>query len=164
MSRVSLPGGRVIETCDEIMDDDVVLERSQRIADFHAHLHYLDSVRSSPLTEDELKSEEFKAYSKHFDKICEDVDAKYVRPRKKRIVELTGQQAPVTASQKTVYVRGLLESKWPAEYRDGARCGAWLSKGGYPRGFAAWPLERKNAWFAGFNKEYSERPADARAS
>jgi hypothetical protein len=49
-----------------------------------------------------------------------------------------------------------LRTFWPDEFRDGARCGLFLrfddnrEKGGYPRGFHRWPLERRNAWFAGF--------------
>jgi hypothetical protein len=44
-----------------------------------------------------------------------------------------------------------LKERWPAEYRDGARCAFLLKfdgdreKGGYPRGFHAWPLERRDA-------------------
>lgn len=51
-----------------------------------------------------------------------------------------------------------LKTAWPAEFRDGARCG-FLQKydgsreaGGYPNGFHAWPQDRRNAWFAGFNR------------
>ena len=50
-----------------------------------------------------------------------------------------------------------LRQRWPTEFRDGAR-GAFLMRfdgqrepGGYPLGFHGWPLERRNAWFAGFN-------------
>jgi hypothetical protein len=50
-----------------------------------------------------------------------------------------------------------LRQRWPTEFRDGAR-GALLMRfdgqrepGGYPLGFNGWPLERRNAWFAGFN-------------
>ena len=56
-----------------------------------------------------------------------------------------------------------LREQWPAEYRDGARCG-FLQKydgrrdcGGYPPGFARWSLERRNAWFAGFNCGFHDR-------
>lgn len=59
-------------------------------------------------------------------------------------------------------------SRWPDEYRDGARSAAGLPVGPreagdkprYPRGFHEWPLERRNAWFAGFNGEYSRRARD----
>jgi hypothetical protein len=56
-----------------------------------------------------------------------------------------------------------LRERWSAEYRDGARC-AFLQqyegqrdRGGYPSGFADWPLERRNAWFAGFNRGFHDR-------
>jgi hypothetical protein len=56
-----------------------------------------------------------------------------------------------------------LHEQWPAEYRDGARCAFLLrfdgerEGGGYPRGFRRWPLERRNAWFAGFNVGFHDR-------
>jgi hypothetical protein len=56
-----------------------------------------------------------------------------------------------------------LRERWPDEYRDGARCAFLLKfdgdreRGGYPRGFQAWPLERRNAWFAGFNRGFHDR-------
>jgi hypothetical protein len=56
-----------------------------------------------------------------------------------------------------------LEQRWPNEFRDGARC-AFLRRfdghrqeGGYPVGFRNWPLERRNAWFAGFNRGFHDR-------
>jgi hypothetical protein len=56
-----------------------------------------------------------------------------------------------------------LRSRWPDDFRDGARCGFLLrfdgerEEGGYPRGFHLWPLERRNAWFAGFNVGFHDR-------
>jgi hypothetical protein len=56
-----------------------------------------------------------------------------------------------------------LRERWPAEFRDGARCAFFLrfdgdrEKGGYPRGFHSWPLARKNTWFAGFNLGFHDR-------
>jgi hypothetical protein len=56
-----------------------------------------------------------------------------------------------------------LQDKWPAEFRDGARCGFLQRRDslygpcGYPAGFAHWQLERRNAWFAGFNIGYHDR-------
>jgi hypothetical protein len=54
-------------------------------------------------------------------------------------------------------VRARLKAKYPAEFRDGVRA-AFLGKGDgqcepgdYPLGFHGWPLERRNAWFAGYN-------------
>jgi hypothetical protein len=61
-----------------------------------------------------------------------------------------------------------LRERWPVEYRDGARCGFLLrfdgerKRGGYPRGFDRWPVERKNAWFAGFNTGFHDRLRFAR--
>jgi hypothetical protein len=56
-----------------------------------------------------------------------------------------------------------LREKWPPEFRDGARCG-FLQRhegvgnpGGYPPGFDHWQLERRNAWFAGFNVGFHDR-------
>ena len=45
---------------------------------------------------------------------------------------------------------------YPDEYADGARR-AYAGNKLYPRRFAAWPLERRNAWFAGFNVGYCDR-------
>jgi hypothetical protein len=61
--------------------------------------------------------------------------------------------------------RRALQRAWPAEFADGIRCGLLpgpdtappRDAGGYPQGFHGWPLERCNAWFAGFNFGYSER-------
>jgi hypothetical protein len=56
-----------------------------------------------------------------------------------------------------------LRERWPAEYRDGARC-AFLMRfdgdreaGGYPRGFHQWPLGLRNAWYAGFSVGFHDR-------
>jgi hypothetical protein len=54
---------------------------------------------------------------------------------------------------------------YPTEFKDGAELGLIGSdkakgereKGGYPLGFHAWPLERRNGWWAGFNVGYSTR-------
>ena len=56
-----------------------------------------------------------------------------------------------------------LKEKWPDEWRDGARCGFLQEyedkreRGGYPKGFHKWPLERRDAWFAGFNRGFHDR-------
>ena len=39
---------------------------------------------------------------------------------------------------------------YPAEFNDGAKR-AFEGSALYPPGFRDWPLERRNAWFAGFN-------------
>jgi hypothetical protein len=56
-----------------------------------------------------------------------------------------------------------LTQRWPNEFRDGARK-AFLRRfdstrqeGGYPAGFHHWPPERRNAWFAGFNRGFHDR-------
>jgi hypothetical protein len=56
-----------------------------------------------------------------------------------------------------------LTQRWPDEFRDGARF-AFLRRfdgtrqeGGYPSRFQYWPLERRNAWFAGFNRGFHDR-------
>jgi hypothetical protein len=53
--------------------------------------------------------------------------------------------------------RARLEARWPKEYRLGYRFG-FLGKAdkphdsaGYPIGLAAWPIDRKNAWWCGWN-------------
>lgn len=59
--------------------------------------------------------------------------------------------------------RAAFKARWPDEFRDGARC-AFLGeypgmreRGGYPKGFHQWPLERRDAWFAGFHLGVIER-------
>ena len=56
-----------------------------------------------------------------------------------------------------------LRWRWPSEFRDGAR-GALLMRfdgqrepGGYPLGSHGWRLERRNVWFAGFNRGFHDR-------
>lgn len=56
-----------------------------------------------------------------------------------------------------------LRASWPAEFRDSARC-AFLGQqpgardaAGYPSGFHSWPLDRRNAWWAGFNRGRCDR-------
>ena len=56
-------------------------------------------------------------------------------------------------SRESFYIR----RDFPREFADGESMGAgWepggeREEGGYPLGFHGWPLERRNAWFAGFN-------------
>jgi hypothetical protein len=56
-----------------------------------------------------------------------------------------------------------IRERWPHEFRDGARCGFLQrydgnrERGGYPLGFHRWPLERRNAWYAGFNRGFCDR-------
>jgi hypothetical protein len=56
-----------------------------------------------------------------------------------------------------------LRSRWPNECTDGASCALLQEypgareRAGYPKGFHDWPLERRNAWFAGYNYGFHER-------
>lgn len=52
--------------------------------------------------------------------------------------------------------RESLRQRYPVEFNDGARR-AFNSIKRYPRGFLGWPLEKRNAWFAGFNMGYMDR-------
>ncbi len=59
--------------------------------------------------------------------------------------------------------RARFKLAWPAEFADGERC-AFLrrfegdrERGGYPRGFHQWTLERRNAWYCGYNFGLDER-------
>ena len=56
--------------------------------------------------------------------------------------------------------RERIRQAFPDEFADGAKRGF---KGDplYPHGFTTWPLDRRNAWFAGFNKGYSDRKRGA---
>jgi hypothetical protein len=60
-------------------------------------------------------------------------------------------------------VRAELCAKFPSEFEHGYRTG-YLGEfqkpcdaAGYMIGHHTWPLDRKNAWFAGFNLGYVER-------
>ena len=44
----------------------------------------------------------------------------------------------------------------PREFADGAKR-AFSGNRLYPPGFKDWPLDRRNAWFAGWNKGYVDR-------
>ena len=52
--------------------------------------------------------------------------------------------------------RNWLKETFPKEFEDGVLCGLEVRHhvGNYPRGFHKWPLDRRNAWFAGFNVGY----------
>jgi hypothetical protein len=56
-----------------------------------------------------------------------------------------------------------IRARWQKEFDDGARC-AFLCKfpgereaGGYPKGFHRWPLDRRDAWHAGYNRGFHDR-------
>lgn len=55
--------------------------------------------------------------------------------------------------------RTLLRRSFPDDFLDGARAGLAIrafdgdrEPGNYPLGFHEWPLERRNAWWAGYNQ------------
>jgi len=55
-------------------------------------------------------------------------------------------------------------TKYEDEFHDGWRCGARgvptdtpREDGGYPKGFNQWNLERKNAWFCGWQVGIKEK-------
>jgi hypothetical protein len=53
-----------------------------------------------------------------------------------------------------------LADRWPEEFRLGYRFGFRgkadppCDQAGYPAGFHGWPLDRRNAWFAGWNSGF----------
>ena len=55
---------------------------------------------------------------------------------------------------------------YPSEFNDGVAVGLGNNltgsrePGDYLSGFHGWPLDRRNAWFAGFNFSYSRRLRD----
>jgi hypothetical protein len=65
--------------------------------------------------------------------------------------------ATVVSIKPAVDRRNELRRKWRDAFDDGARC-AFLEEypaerelGGYPKGFHSWPLDKRSAWFSGFN-------------
>jgi hypothetical protein len=58
---------------------------------------------------------------------------------------------PSRVPDKAARIRGL----WPKEWSAGARAGYEAKS--YPHGFCAWPLDRRNAWFSGFNRGRCDR-------
>jgi hypothetical protein len=62
-----------------------------------------------------------------------------------------------------------LQAVYPNEFRNGYRF-AFLGKtdsprdkGGYPLGFHTWPLDKRNAWWAGANRGLCDRASIAEA-
>ena len=59
--------------------------------------------------------------------------------------------------------RAHFKRAWPDEFANGERCAFYKrfdgerERGGYPKGFHRWPLERRNAWYCGFNLGRVER-------
>jgi hypothetical protein len=52
--------------------------------------------------------------------------------------------------------RARIRQAFPSEFADGARR-AFTGDHLYPSGFLDWPLDRRNAWYAGFNHGYALR-------
>ena len=64
--------------------------------------------------------------------------------------------------------RERLERAWPDAFRDGVRAAFGFfppahELGGYFKGFHGSPLERRNAFFAGFNLGFGDRRRDHKA-
>jgi hypothetical protein len=61
-----------------------------------------------------------------------------------------------------------LRAAWPDEFEAGFRYGyaqefpGKREDGCYPRGFSAWPEDRRNAWWAGCNQGWGELAASKR--
>jgi hypothetical protein len=55
-------------------------------------------------------------------------------------------------ARETRQERRALQRRSPEAFKDGMQSGAGLK--GYPPGFADWPLDRRNAWWAGANLGY----------
>lgn len=73
------------------------------------------------------------------------------------------EQTKIGASDPAAAERERLEKEWPREFRLGYQFG-FLRRAdpphddnGYPLGLLAWPLGRKNAWWAGWNAGRNER-------
>jgi hypothetical protein len=52
--------------------------------------------------------------------------------------------------------RERIKLTYPDEFAEGAKR-AFIGDHLYPSGFPAWPLGKRNAWFAGFNVGYCDR-------
>jgi hypothetical protein len=67
-------------------------------------------------------------------------------------------------------IQKALRRRWPNAFRDGFRVGAGdhpageREPGGYPKSFHQWPLDRRNAWWAGANAGYCKRKRDEAAN
>jgi hypothetical protein len=52
----------------------------------------------------------------------------------------------------------LLRARWRPTWVHGAKRGfEGERQGSYPPGFARWPLDKRNAWWSGFNRGYHDR-------
>ncbi len=63
-------------------------------------------------------------------------------------------------SEMIVAAREAIRARFTAEFDDGARVGFTgradgdRESGGYPLGFHTWALERRDAWFSGWNAAF----------
>jgi hypothetical protein len=62
----------------------------------------------------------------------------------------------MTASAPTIEAREKIRAQLPDEYDAGARAG-FTQSSDYPSGFHSWPLERRDAFFAGYNAGRCDR-------
>jgi hypothetical protein len=83
-------------------------------------------------------------------------------------IELRADSAPAVSpdvgeGERTLAWRGDLLARHPDEFRHGYLTGnsgerqAYSDDAGYPAGFHTWPLERRNAWYTGWNLGNVER-------
>lgn len=109
--------------------------------------------------------EDFAKYSRHVDEVWASLPPAPERPPS--VPKAPRQPAADPEKiEKATRENKRIRDLWPAEFKDGfqsGRAGKAAERsarefGGYPRGFHGWPLERRNAWFAGFNLGYTGRP------
>jgi hypothetical protein len=62
----------------------------------------------------------------------------------------------MTANPAVAEARETIRARFPDEYDAGARAGFTKSRF-YPSGFHSWPLERRDAFFAGYNAGRCDR-------
>jgi hypothetical protein len=119
-----------------------------------------DFLRS--LSKDEYR--DFLAYSRHVGRAWARLPP--LPPERSRFVcDLPPRKRSIDPEQvaKAEADRAAIRKAYPAEFNDGAACGftnetiGAHEPGGYLKGFHGWPLERRNAWFAGWNKGDAER-------
>ncbi|CAJ0854679.1 hypothetical protein AMST5_00763 [freshwater sediment metagenome] len=63
----------------------------------------------------------------------------------------------MTSSPKAIEAREKIRAQFPDDYDAGARAG-FTNSPDYPSGFHSWSLERRDAFFAGYNAGRCDRP------
>jgi hypothetical protein len=112
---------------------------------------------------DKQEWRDWRAYSRHCDRIWSRLPEPPERPRASRNNLPQERIADPGGIVRAEAEPRSIRARWPAEFEDGARCGLTgntkgpREPGGYPKGFHGWPLDRRNTWFAGFNKGNSDR-------